>query len=388
MATEKLYEQNPYLRQMVAKVTASHPYKDGLFASSVERTVFYPEGGGQPSDTGVLGGQKVSYVFIRDEEVWHVTPAPLPVGKEVIGYINWARRFDFMQQHTGEHIMTGQCLALYGANNVGFHLTENTVILDVDKELSENQLKAVELRANQAIWKNAPVTAATPSVAELDHMRFRSKPERVHGGDLRIVTVSGYDTCACCGTHVSSAGQVGIAKILDFQKYKGGTRMYMAAGRRALADYNQKQQELYAVSRELSAKPLETAAAVQRLQGENAQWKCLHADATNQLFEAKAAGLPAEPFGLAYVQEGLATEDMRRFALALAERTEGIAAVLSPLAEGGTRYALASRTQDMPAYVKEFNKTLAGRGGGKDSLVQGSCEADLEQVLAFLRKER
>ena len=383
MATKKLYEQNAYLRQMVSQVTRCEPYKEG-YATVLESTVFYPEGGGQPSDTGTLGGQRVTYVFIREEEVYHVTKEPLEVGSEVIGRIDWARRFDFMQQHTGEHITTGQAYRLFSANNVGFHLSENSVMLDVDKELTKEQVGAIEAAANRAIYENAPVEAGIPSPEILEGLDFRSKMERVHG-PVRIVTVDGYDCCACCGTHVSSAGQIGIIKVLGFQKHRGGTRILIAAGGRALADYAAQQNEVSEISALLSAKPLETAQAVQRLLQETERLKGELSSLKGQLISIKLQSAAVTPQGAFYHEKGLTPDTLRRMALFLMEQTSGICAVFSGSDEEGYQYALGSRTQDMKQFGLLFNKALNGRGGGDKQLIQGSVNAPLAKLQNYLQ---
>ena len=383
MATIKLYEQNPYLRQMVSRVVRCEPYK-GQYASVLESTVFYPEGGGQPSDTGTLAGKPVSYVFIRDNEVYHVTDQPLTPGTEAIGRIDWERRFDFMQQHTGEHITTGQAYRLFGANNVGFHLSENSVMLDVDKELDEKAICTIEAAANRAIYENAPVEAGVPSREQLEKMDFRSKMERVHG-PVRIVTVDGYDRCACCGTHVSSAGQIGIIKILDFQKHRGGTRILMAAGQRALKDYDAHQRQIKHISALLSAKIPEAAAAVERLLAENEHLKGQIGSLKTALIEEKLQSVPVTEDLAFYTEPGLSPDTLRRMALALMKRTGGICAVFSP-DQSGCKYAVGSSTQDVKAYGREFNGALNGRGGGSKELIQGTVSATVDEIREYLER--
>lgn len=386
--TKKLYEQDAFLKTMTAEVLACEPYKNG-YATVLNQTVFYPEGGGQPSDQGSLGGLFVRFVFVRDDIVYHVTDEPLTVGDTVQGEINWVRRFDFMQQHTGEHITTGQAFRLFGANNVGFHLSEQSVMLDVDKELDAKAIATIEAAANRAIYENAPITARYPSTDELNAMSFRSKPERLHTADIRILEVEGYDCCACCGTHVLHAGQVGLIKIIDFQKHKSGTRITMVAGGRALADYALRQTQTDEISALLSAKTEKTAEAVKRVLTEQEETKAELSALKSALIAYKVKEIPITEALAFYHEPNLSPDTLRRMALALMEQTDGICAVFSQdetANEPMYKYAVGSTRTDMRAFGKEMNATLNGRGGGSKELIQGSVQANLAEIENYFKK--
>ena len=382
MENEKIYELHPYQQTVDTVVQTCEAYKTG-YALTLAATVFYPEGGGQPCDTGTLNGVPVTAVFKKGETVYHVTEIPMEPGTPVHGQINWARRFDFMQQHSGEHIATGTALKLFGANNAGFHLSEHTVLLDLDKELTKEQLAKVEETANKAIYENAHVHQFFPSEEEMEKLTFREKPGRIHG-DLRVVDIAGYDTCACCGTHVAAAGEIGIIKFLSFQKYKGGTRITMASGARALQDYNEKQAGVQAVSALLSAKPGEIAPAVEALLAENDKLRQQVNSYRTAEIETLAATVQTNEKGAFCYKAGYAAADLRRLALALAPRLApgGIAVALGGK-EGALQYALAAgEGADVQETSSTFNAATNGRGGGSKELVQGSTPAPLAQVLA------
>ena len=243
--TDKLYEEDAYLREFEAEVTGCVPAEGGWLVT-LDRTAFYPEGGGQPADTGTLGGARVLDVHEQEGEILHTTDAPLPVGDRTAGAIDWEARFSRMQQHTGEHIVSGVIHRLFGLDNVGFHMGRDAVTIDLNGELTADDLTRVERLANEAVWENLPVGVEYPAPEALAALDYRSKKELT--GRVRIVTVPGSDVCACCGTHVRRTGEIGVIKLLTSQRYKGGVRVWLLCGDRALTDYNEKNAQAYAVS--------------------------------------------------------------------------------------------------------------------------------------------
>ena len=217
--TKKLYYENSYLTDFEAEVLSCEPYKEG-FTVVLNETAFYPEGGGQPADEGFINEAKVSHVFIKDEVIYHVVDKALEVGSKVEGKIDFARRFDFMQQHSGEHIVSGIINAKYGYNNVGFHLSSDYMTADVDGELTEDQIKEVIQSANEAVFRNVSVKATVFENEEVKDKTYRSKIELV--GKVRLVEIGEYDTCACCGTHVKNAGEIGIIECINWERHRGG----------------------------------------------------------------------------------------------------------------------------------------------------------------------
>lgn len=268
--TEKLYDSDSYLKEFTATVLDSYPSQEG-YITVLDKTAFFPEGGGQPSDTGNLDGVKVYDVRINDGIIYHYTTEQLTKGQVVKGEINFERRFDFMQQHSAEHIVSGVAHKLYGCENVGFHLSEDIVTLDFDKPLKNDDIRKIELLANEAVYKNAQIKCYYPSSEELKQIDYRSKKEIED--DIRIVEIEGLDFCACCAPHVKFTGEIGLIKLLGVEKLRGGVRLEMKAGRRALLDYCRKQAEISKVSSELCVKQLEISEGVLRLKNELSELK-------------------------------------------------------------------------------------------------------------------
>ncbi|MEG2931374.1 MAG: alanyl-tRNA editing protein, partial [Ruthenibacterium sp.] len=243
--TKKLYYEDVTRRTFCATVLACESV-NGALRVALDATAFYPEGGGQPADHGALGGACVTDVHEQDGVIWHTVTAPLPVGETVQGDIDWSRRFDMMQQHTGEHIFSGILHMQYGFDNVGFHIGADTVTVDFNGQLSAKALAEAELAANWVIWQGAPVTVTWPTRTELESLVYRSK--KALTGEVRIVAAGGADRCACCGTHVRSCSEVGAIKILSAQNYKGGTRVMLVCGMRAWHDYCRRCDSVNAIS--------------------------------------------------------------------------------------------------------------------------------------------
>ena len=263
---EKLYEENPFLARFTAQVRSCAQGRNG-WDVILDQTAFYPEGGGQPYDLGTLGGVQVLEVHEREGHVVHTCSAPLEEGSTVEGEIDWARRFDLMQHHSGEHIVSGLAHTMYGCDNVGFHMGADVITIDLNVELTQDQVRALEEAANRYIWEDHPVQITYPSPEELAHLEYRSK--KAIQGQVRIVSFPGADTCACCGTHVSSSGQVGLVKLLSCQKFRSGVRIELVCGGRAFAHLSQVWEQNHQISNLTSAKLLETASAVERLLAEN-----------------------------------------------------------------------------------------------------------------------
>ena len=268
--TRKLYYEDVYTKEFTANVLECREGKKG-YEIILDQTAFYPEGGGQPSDTGALNGVKVLHVSEKGEEIIHELEAPLEEGVLAEGVIDWKKRYDNMQQHTGEHIFSGLVHKHFGYDNVGFHMGTDEVTVDFNGVLTQEQLDELEDEANQLIYDNVPVKVFYPSKEELEELDYRSKKEIE--GQVRIVTIEGCDSCACCGTHVAKTGEIRLIKILSAQKYKGGVRVTMLSGEKAYADYCLKHINTLGIARLLSVKPEEAGDAVVRLKQKNIEMK-------------------------------------------------------------------------------------------------------------------
>lgn len=378
METRKLFYEDVNRHDFCATVLSCTPAPGG-FAAVLDATAFYPEGGGQPADRGALGGARVTDVHEKDGVITHFVTVPLRVGTAVQGNVDRTRRLVMMQQHTGEHIVSGIVHAQYGYDNVGFHIGEETTTVDFSGPLTADDLRSVESAANWVVWQSAPVTVCVPTPTELAQMEYRSKKEL--SGAVRIVNAGGADVCACCGTHVSTTGEVGCVKLLSAQSYKGGTRVTMVCGIRAFADYTVKFDNNAAISVLLSAKPDETAAAVQRLFDEAAALRAKQAALENRLFALLAETARGQQNALRF-EDGLSPDSLHRLCGALCAVCPGVCAAFSAK-EDGFSYALSSANADVRALCKILNTALDGRGGGKPGLCQGSVRAARAEIEAF-----
>lgn len=381
METRKLYYEDPHLCRFSGRVMSCRQVERG-WEVVLDATAFYPEGGGQACDLGTLGGATVTDVQERGENVVHLCTAPLAVGTEAEGQIDWARRFDLMQQHTGEHILSGLVAQHWGFHNVGFHMGADVITIDFDGTIPAEALETLEREANEAVWKNLPVEVEIPSPEALPHTVYRSK--RALPWPVRIVRVPGYDACACCGVHVTHTGEIGLVKILDVMSCRGGTRMEMACGQRALALLNQAFAQNRQVSQAFSAKWQETGAAARRMNAalEEEKFRCV------RLQRQIHAAISAECAGAGDVlrfEEGLDATGVRELADAIAQVCGGRAAVFSGTDEAGYAYAMVTRQGDLRAFGKAMTAALDGQGGGKDVFQQGRVRATRETIQAFFR---
>ena len=379
---EKLYEADPYLRQFSAQVEACTPCKKG-YDVWLDQTAFYPEGGGQPWDTGTLGSVRVLEVHEREGRVVHTCDGPLTPGETVEGSIDWDRRFDLMQNHSGEHIVSGIAHTKWGCDNVGFHMGTEVITIDFNVLLTQEQLEELEEATNRYLWQDRPVVVTYPSREELSTLEYRSKKELT--GQVRIVTFPGADTCACCGTHVSSTGQIGLVKLLSVQKFREGVRIELVCGGRALRYLNRIAEQNHRISNLLSAKPFETGAAAERLLEENAALKSRILTMEAARFEALAQAHAGQDSPVVF-EPGLSPDGLRRLCDALLQVCPGRCACFSGEDSKGYKYAIGCRGGDLRAFTKELNQALSGRGGGKPEFVQGSVQADRSAVEDFLSR--
>lgn len=382
METEKLYYQDAYLREFTAEVISCEPAKDA-WKVVLNRTAFYPEGGGQPADHGTLGGVQVLDVHEKEGIVYHTCSAPLEAGQAVQGAIDWGRRFDHMQQHSGEHILSGIICRRFQCDNVGFHLGAEAVTIDFNAEITWEQVLEVEQEANAFICADKPVEITYPTPEGLAALDYRSKKELT--GQVRIVAFPGADCCACCGTHVRQSGAINVIKILSCQKFREGVRMEILCGDRAFRYLSGVYEQARGIGQRLSVKPLETQAAVERLEGELAAGKERLAELEQIAFAAIAAGEAGRGDVLLF-QSSMRPDSLRRLADAVGKACGGLAAVFA--GEGAQwNYALVhGGGADITSLVKELNGKLHGRGGGRNGFAQGSAAASREEIEQFFKR--
>ena len=379
METEKLYYADAFLKEFTATVLTCEPGKSGYLVT-LDRTAFYPEGGGQPADHGTLGGCAVTDIHEKDGVIFHTVEKAVEIGETVTGRIDWVRRFDHMQQHSGEHILSGILCHDYRCDNVGFHLGADTVTIDYNADISWEQALDAERKANEVIWADVPAEIAYPSPAELEALDYRSKKELT--GQVRIVTFPEADCCACCGTHVLRAGQVGLIKVLSCQKFREGVRMEILCGQRALAYLGHVYDQARSVGQRLSVKPDGILPAVERLEAEQTALKAREAAMEDQLFRRIAAEHAGAENALVF-QPALRPDSVRRLADALGHQCGGLTAVFAG-EDGHFNYALLrSDGADISALIKAMNTALHGRGGGRSGFAQGSVQADEGSIRDF-----
>ena len=384
MVTEKLYYADPRLSAFTATVQECREARDG-WEIVLDRTAFYPEGGGQPCDQGTLERWDVLDVREEDGVILHRLEKPLLPGEKVSGRVDMARRIDYTQQHSADHILTGVIHKRYSYDNVGFHMGETSTFIDLNGVLDEAELAEMERVANEVVWMDLPVEVSWPDAQTLAQMDYRSKKELT--GPVRIVTVPGVDVCACCGTHVRRTGEVGTIKILSCVKLRGGVRVEYVAGRRAYTYFDEIQNQNHLVSMSLSAKPLRTAEAVRRLLEERDGLQMRIARLEREHCAAIAEQLRDKGNVLVF-EEGLSADSVRRLADAIKDTCGGRALVCSGSDETGYQYALAVKEGDVRAFGKAMNEALNGRGGGRDAnFIQGSVKATRAEIEAYMEEK-
>ena len=379
--TEKLYELNSYCREFNATVEECRPHGDG-YAVRLSHTAFFPEGGGQAADSGVLGGLAVKDVQIVDGEIWHYVDAPLAVGDTVEGLLDWETRFSRMRHHTAEHIVCSIAHRWHGLHNIGFHLGSEDVTLDLDGELTREQIDAIEEEANRVVAANVAVTATIPTAEELAQAVYRSKKELE--SPVRLVTIDGVDCCACCAPHVARTGEIGLIKLLDFIRYKGGVRIHLLCGDAALADYRLRYTQSAELSAKLSVKQLDLTVAVDRLIAEKDGLKLALRAANRTIADMQVASVEPTDKPVYLIGEDWDVEILRRVVNGLTERCGSLCAAYSG-SDGVYQYVLGG-TGDIKAATAQMNAALNGRGGGDHRQSQGRVQTTAAQIAAYWRE--
>ena len=381
--TEKLYYQDSHLFTFEAAVLDCRKEKKG-YSVVLDRTAFFPEGGGQLADTGVLGGVRVLDVHERGGEIRHYTDAPLEIGAHVEGFVDAEQRLRRMQNHSGEHILSGLVHNAYGFDNVGFHMGAECMIIDFSGELTWEQLTELETRANEVVRQNIPLHIWFPDANELQSLEYRSKLELTE--NVRIVEIPGVDRCACCAPHVERTGEVGIVKILDSQRHRGGIRVSVVCGLDALEDYRARQESVTEISRALSAKRGEVTRAVQRVLNEQQSMKERCDALSLALIRFMAEAEPETAGNILVFDATLGEIAQPELVNRLMEKAGGFAAVFCGSNEDGWRYIIGSKRLDLRAMSREINAAIQGRGGGTPQMIQGSARADRAEIEAGLRE--
>ncbi len=383
--TEKLYYSDSHMFTFSARVLECREAKGG-FAVILDRTAFFPEGGGQSADTGYIGDVRVADVHEKNGELLHYCEGPLEQGAEYLCVLDEEQRRRRMQNHSGEHILSGLAHREYGCENVGFHMGESFMTIDFDRELDENQLYRLETLANLAVRDDLPVTAGFPSPEALAAMDYRSKLALTE--NVRIVEIEGIDRCACCAPHVRSTGEIGLIKLLDFERHRGGVRLNLVCGMDALEDYRRKQEAVTAVSRALSVKRHETAAAVERLLSQERRLQERGDALAMELVRRRADAQPSTDENICVFDSLLDETAQRELVNLLAEKCGGMAAVFCGSDETGWRYIIGSRHIDLRRVAGKLNSGIDGKGGGSPQMLMGRARASGDLILKCIENTR
>ena len=366
------------MKEFVAKVESSVE-RDGRYDIVLDKTAFFPEEGGQYCDTGIINGVKVLEVKEMDGVIHHYTESAIEVGAEVFCKLDFNERFEKMQAHSGEHILSGIINKLYGLDNVGFHLGADVVTMDVSKPLTRAELDRVEELANEVVYANVEITAEFPTEEELRNMDYRSKLDLTE--NVRIVKIGKFDSCACCAPHVNYTGEIGAIKILDFAKIRGGTRIFIAVGRRAMRAFAELYRNAQAISEALSLPKGEIVAGVLKLQSDISELKNEYSAYRKEIVLKKASDMPNVD-GNAIITVSGGMDEMIGFANIATEKVSGILVVLSGK-DGEYKYVISSNSVDLRQESKKINKSLLGRGGGKPNMIQGSFASSLDEIEGY-----
>ena len=373
--TRKLYYEDAYIKDFVAEVISVEPCDRG-YDVVLDKTAFFPEEGGQSADTGKIGDANVIHVYERDGVVHHITDKAPSIGEKPC-VINFDDRFVKMQCHTAEHILCGIIHRLFGLDNVGFHLGDDEVVFDVSGVLDREQLDRVEKLANEAVFANWPIETIFPTPDELSNINYRAKLDINDG--VRLVRIGEVDTCACCAPHVSYTGEIGLIKILDFMKHRGGTRIWMVAGSRALMDYRARYENIKAISGMLSTPQLETADTLKSYMAENDVMRAALKQARLRIAELEAEKIEPTDGSAVFYLPDFSIPELIAFSNVANKRIEKLTVALSG-ADGDYKYVISSNTTDLRQMSKEINTALGGRGGGRSEMIQGSFSATLDDI--------
>lgn len=386
--TVRLYDQDAYATEFEAEVLACEEVEKKekkVYQVWLDQTLFFPEEGGQSPDMGTIDGIKVLDVQIKDEVITHTLAAPLAVGTTVKGVVDWKHRFYNMQQHSGEHIFSGVVHNRFGYDNVGFHLSDSIVTMDFNGVITAEDIEKIETEVNQAIIENIPVEVSYPTKEELKVLEYRSKIEIE--GQVRIVTIPGYDVCACCAPHVRRTGEIGMLKVMNVQSYKGGVRISILCGFRALEAFRQKADIITELMAQFSTNQEALVENVTKLKNTNQTMKNQLASAKQELMEYKVAAIPEDSENAILFESDLDTPVVRNVVNGLVEQFTGICAVFVGNDESGYQFIVGSKNKDCRAIAAALREKLSARGGGSDKMIQGSVAASqlqIEELLATL----
>ena len=379
--TEKLYYENAYIGDFYARVISTSAVEGG-YDVILDKTAFFPEEGGQSADVGYIAESRVLDVYEKDGIVHHITDIEPTLGEHWCS-IDFDIRFEKMQCHTAEHILCGIIHSLFGFDNVGFHLGDDEVTFDVDGVLDRSQLDRIEEMANEVVFSNIQVEAFFPPINKLPYIKYRSKLDITEG--VRLIRIGEVDTCACCAPHVANTGEIGMIKILDFMKHRGGTRIWMVAGKRALHDYRRRYENIKKISGMLSTPQFEVASTLETYIAESESVKAGLKVARLKIAELEADCVEITEKSEVFLLPDFSIPELIAFSNIANKKVGGITVALSGC-DGDYKYVISSASTDLRAMTKEINSALSGRGGGRPEMIQGSFAATLGEIKAYFEK--
>lgn len=366
--------------EFTAKILCVSEDSCGKYAV-LDNTFFFPEGGGQDGDSGEIGGVICTGTKEADGEVRHYITDSLTEGAEVNCVIDRNVRFRRMQNHSGEHVVSGIIHNLYGYNNVGFHLGDDDVTCDFDGELTKENIATVEQMANAIVFADKKVNIFYPSEEELETLVYRSKIEL--SGDVRIVEIEGVDKCACCAPHVSTTGEIGLIKIINPEKWKKGTRVHLRCGYDALYDYDSRYQQSQIISARLKVPQEDIAAGVERVYNESLEKDRTISELKKKIAEGIISSLKQTEGNMAVFADDADTESLTAIVNAGALLCTGVCFALTPVA-GVYRFSAKSAKGGMKQFLNDMRQKLNVRGGGTDEFANGSIDASKEEIEKYL----
>lgn len=379
--TERLFDKNAYATSFTGEVLSCEKDERGYWVE-LDQTLFFPEEGGQSPDQGILGGQRVLDVQIEGDCIRHLVETGMEVGSRVEGEIDWKHRFSNMQQHSGEHIFSGTVNRIYGYNNVGFHLSDQIVTMDFDGVLTEEQVDELEDMVNAIIVSNLPIEVSYPSKEELKSLTYRSKIEIE--GQVRIVTIPGVDVCACCAPHVRLTGEIGFLKVMSLQNYKGGVRLSILCGQRALEAMRSNTKLISSLTKELTTSSDKIMDSVVKLKNNTISLNNKLMGAKQSLLQIELEKVPVEQEHVLLFEGELEDGVIRAGVNSLVAAHEGLCGIFSGSEEEGYKYIIGSKTVDCKNIANCLREKLNARGGGSPAMIQGFVTASKESIMNLL----
>ena len=376
MIKNTLYYKDNYLTKFEA--TVKECINDKVIKIVLDKTAFYPEGGGQPSDIGKIDNVNVLRVEEKNDVIYHIVDKEIAVGEKVECEINWEYRFSNMQAHSAEHIVSGIICKMYSTKNVGFHIGSDFITMDFPVDINESDLRNIEKLANQAVYKNIKIEDKVYSPEDAKNIEYRSKIEL--NEDIRIVKIEGYDICACCGVHVARTGEIGTIKLLKADKYKAGVRIYMLVGYKAIEDYTNKFEQVNKISALLSLKPNEVYKGVENQTKELEETRREVSNLKNKIYRQEISNF-SERENIVVYHGNMQMNDMKNYCNLLKEKATGIAGVV---ADGS--FLLMSDNVDLKGVLNNLKTEFDIKGGGNSQMVQGKFVGDAEALIKKFSK--